>query len=360
LVQINIPQDAARVLWEPEQVHLAYEEETRKGLEELAGKDVERMGKMAETQAEGEIQLTWPDWVIWPESALTGRVVSTADGAWGMWRENHETVRQVQQSGPFQLIQGMVELEGEDIPGHGLVEKSGGRAWNVLAVISPEGELATYRKRHLVIFGETIPLVEEIPWLKAIYKQQTGQEFGGAFAHGTSAEPLVIPDATGKRIGVIPSVCFEDTVPRLVRPSLRVGPQVIVNVTNDGWFKQSAAAAQHFANARFRCIEFRRPLLRSANSGVSAAVDTLGRLNHPDTGVAQVIVDSKGSHFTRGSLLVEVKVPEQPATTFYAIVGDWGLLSLLLIVLVGDGIRVRRLRCTNALPASHDLACEGH
>lgn len=347
LVQINIPQDAARVLWEPEQVHLAYEDETRKALESLCDLDSKRLSEMGKHRSEGEIRLTWPDWVIWPESALTGRLVSTADGSWGMWRENLETVKQVQSCGPFQLMQGMVELEGEHNPEHGLIEKLAGRAWNVLAVISSDGGLKTYRKRHLVIFGETIPFVEEIPLLKELYKQQTGQDFGGSFAHGDSADPLEVATSNGGNVGVIGSVCFEDTVPRLIRPSLRDAPQVIVNVTNDGWFKQSAAAAQHFANARFRCIEFRRPMLRSANSGVSAAVDTLGRVGHPDTGAAQVIMDSTGSHFTRGSRLVEIKVPQKLTTSLYALVGDWGIAGLALLVWVSDGLR-RRSECQSA------------
>ena len=131
-------------------------------------------------------------------------------------------------------------------------------------------------------------------------------------------------------IGAIPTVCFEDSVPRVVRRFVRDGPQVIINTTNDGWFKESAAADQHFANARFRAIELRRPMLRCANTGVSAAIDSTGSTAHPDTGKTQILRDAKGSHFTRGSLLAELDVPLHPSTTLYAVIGDYGVMVLAL------------------------------
>jgi len=312
LVQINIPQDAARVLWDPLDVHMAYEEETLKALEAL------KQGGSGH----------WPDWVMWPESALTGRILRTADGGWGAWRENQETIARVRTAGQFHLIYGINELEAESAGGDQLVMKEKGRAWNSLAVMSPVDELQTYRKRHLVIFGETIPFVESIPLLKKIYEQQAGVEYGGSFTPGESVEPLPVPTAAGTVIGALPSICFEDTVARLTRKFVRPGPQVIVNVTNDGWFKESAAADQHFANARFRAIELRRPMLRCANSGVSAALDSTGSTAHPDHGKPQVLTDEMGSHFTRGSLLTELDIPLRPSFSLYAVIGDWGVIGL--------------------------------
>jgi apolipoprotein N-acyltransferase len=247
-----------------------------------------------------------------------------------MWQENIETISQVRKAGPFHLIHGTNELEAEVIEDGQLVMKPKGRAWNSIAVMSPEDDLQTYRKKHLVIFGETIPFVESIPLLKKIYAQQAGVEYGGSFTPGNSFEPLQVPTLAGEVIGAMPSVCFEDTVPRLTRKFVRSGPQVIVNVTNDGWFKESAAAAQHFANAKFRAIELRRPMIRCANSGVSAAVDT--------TGKAQVLVDAAGSHFTRGSLRVDVAVPKSASFSLYALIGDWAV-ALGAVVAFGCAAR---------------------
>lgn len=313
LVQINIPQDAARVLWTDLQVHQAYENETLKALDAMKS-------------PQGEISPKWPDWVMWPESALTGRILRTNEGEWGTWQINLDTISQVRTAGPFSLIYGVNELEAEK-SGDDLVMKPKGRAYNSIAVMSPKDALQTYRKRHLVIFGETIPFVDSIPFLKKIYEQQAGVEFGGSFTPGDSVEPLPIP-AGGTIIGAIPTVCFEDTVGRLVRKFTRPGPQVIINVTNDGWFKESSAAAQHFANARFRAIELRRPMLRCANSGVSAVLDSTGSTAHPDTGSPQVLVDAKGSHFTRGSLHTELEIPLRPSFSLFAVIGDWGILGL--------------------------------
>jgi apolipoprotein N-acyltransferase len=331
LVQINIPQDAAKVLWEPHEVHMAYEDETLAALEGLADGDVERLREAVGESEGGGISLSWPDWVMWPESALNGRILRLEDGAWGTWEENHQTIAQVRKAGPFQLIYGINELEAEKRGEDELVMKKGGRAWNSLAVMTPENELQTYRKRHLVIFGETIPFVDSIPLLRKIYEQQAGVEYRGSFTPGESLDPLPVPVAGGAVIGAIPTVCFEDSVPRLTRKFVRPGPQVIVNVTNDGWFKESAAAAQHFANARFRAIELRRPMLRCANSGVSAAIDSAGTTLHPDSGKPQVLLDEHGSHFTRGSLLTELDVPVRPSFSLYALIGDWGIIGLAVI-----------------------------
>jgi len=159
-------------------------------------------------------------------------------------------------------------------------------------------------------------------------------EYGGSFTPGVSNEPLSVSNDRGTAIGVIPTVCFEDSIPRLARRFARPGPQVIVNVTNDGWFKESPAADQHFANARFRTIELRRPMIRCANTGVSAAIDSTGSTAHPDTGKPQVLIDSRGSHFTRGSLLTELAIPLHPSFSLYVLIGDWGVIGLALLGLL--------------------------
>lgn len=310
LVQLNIPQDAARVLWTDVETHQAYEDETLKALNALKLPD-------------GSLSPSWPDWVMWPECALTGRILRTPDGDWASWLINNETISRVREAGPFSLIYGVNELEAEK-SGDMLVQKPNGRAYNSLAVQSPTNELQTYRKRHLVIFGETIPFVDSIPFLRKIYEQQSGATYNGAFTAGDSLEPLSIP-VGDTQVGAIPTVCFEDSVPRLTRKFVRPGPQVIVNVTNDGWFKQSPAAEQHFQYARFRAIELRRPMLRCANSGVSAAITT--------TGEAHILTKWNGGHFIRGSLLTQLNIPAQPSFSLYALIGDWGMISLAVFAL---------------------------
>ena len=329
LIQLNIPHEGATVLWPAEQVHMGYEDETLGALETIAKADEEKLKAAIGKSDEGEIELSTPDWVLWPETALNGRIIRTDTGEWGSWRENIDTIERVRKGGTFDLIYGVVEIEGEARE-DGLYQKENAKIYNSIAIQNAEGDLDTYRKRHLVIFGETIPLVESIPLLKKIYEQQAGAEYNGSFTSGSSLDPLPYK-LKGNDIGIIPAVCFEDTVPRLTRKFVRNTPQIIVNLTNDGWFKESPAAAQHFANARFRAIELRRPMLRCANTGVSAAIDTIGSTAHPKTGKSQILTDANGSHFTRGSLLTELNIPIHPSFSLYALIGDWGIILLSLV-----------------------------
>ena len=339
LVQLNIPQDAAQRLWSAEEIHMGYEEETLGALREIEAQDEQRFREAAE-KGEG-VELRTPDWIMWPESSLTGRIIRTDDGTWGTWDENTITLNRIREAGDFSMVMGLNEVEGAHF-GEDLVMKDNARVWNSLVMIPPDGELVTYRKHHLVIFGEYIPLVESLPFLKKIYEQQAGVEFGGSFSMGDSFEPLPV-EINGEEVGLLPTVCFEDTVPRLMRKFVRGGPQLIVNVTNDGWFKESPAAAQHFANAKFRAIELRRPMIRCANSGVSAVVNSVGSTVHPDGGPKQEIRDESGSHFTRGWMLAEVDIPKRSPITGYAVVGDWGVIGLGVLGLVVGVTGRRRL-----------------
>lgn len=313
LVQLNIPQEAGEVAWEMERVHMGYEDETTKALEAAKAKQ------------------EWPDWVIWPESSLHGRLFTVADGKWGMWQANLDTIGTVREAGPFTLMLGLTELESE-INGDRMEPKQKGRAWNSLVVMDPQNQLQSFHKHHLVIFGETIPFVETIPLLKKIYEQQSGTEYLGSFSSGESLDPLKSV-VNGSEVGIIPSICFEDTVPRLTRKFVRPGPQIIVNVTNDGWFKESEAADQHFANAMFRSIELRRPMIRCANTGVSGAISATGR--------SQRLEDANGNHFMAGSLLAKVAIPVNPSFSLYALLGDWPVIGLGIAAFL-TGFRHRR------------------
>jgi apolipoprotein N-acyltransferase len=340
LIQLNIPHEGATVLWPAEQVHMGYEDETLAALEAITKADEEKLKAAIGKSDEGEIELSTPDWVLWPETALAGRIIRTDSGEWGSWRENLDTISRVREGGAFDLLYGVVEIEGEARE-DGLYQKEKAKIYNSIAIQNAAGDLETYRKRHLVIFGETIPFVESIPLLKKIYEQQAGAEYNGSFTAGPSLDPLPAK-LKGKDIGIIPAVCFEDTVPRLTRKFVRPGPQIIVNLTNDGWFKESPAADQHFANARFRAIELRRPMLRCANTGVSAAIDTIGSTAHPKTGKPQVLTDETGSSFLRGNLLTEVKIPLQPGFSLYAHIGDWGII-LLSVIGLAAAVMERRI-----------------
>ncbi|BDS07860.1 apolipoprotein N-acyltransferase [Oceaniferula spumae] len=342
LVQENIPQD---IKWEPKasaDIRQGYADSTAAAIEKLEKENVEQLQQNANGD---EVELKSPDLVVWPESALPLPLLfaENHEGYFIYGETRHVLENEVRTLGNFTLIAGMNEFEA-DFDGTLANFKEGGQQYNSIAAMKPGGELDrnidTYRKIHLVIFGEYIPFVEQLPFLRDIFKFSAGADFAGGFTPGTSTEPLTVPVGDGE-VQLIPTVCFEDGVGRLTRKFVRQAPQVIVNVTNDGWFKQSEAAVQHMANAKFRAIELRRPMIRSANTGVSAIISATGSSADPITGDRQVIEDENGSPFVRASYYGHAYAPKKGQFTLYAIAGDW--FSFLMIGLTLFGMVRARL-----------------
>ncbi|HCC20798.1 MAG TPA: apolipoprotein N-acyltransferase [Verrucomicrobiales bacterium] len=340
LVQENIPQN---LKWDESEV-VRIMDDYREGTE-LAIKALDDSNKNSVESANGEVELKHPDFVIWPESALPNPLlyVEGEEGYYFYGNVEHLLENEIRPLGNFTLIAGMNEFEAEHVD-EMIKWKEGGGQYNSIVAVKPGQPLAlsaeTYRKMHLVIFGEYIPLKDDLPVLTKLFKFSSGADFAGNFSAGESIDPLTLPTAEGD-VQVIPNVCFEDTVGRLTRQFVRHEPQVIVNVTNDGWFKESEAAAQHMANARFRAIELRRPMIRSANTGVSGIISAAGSLVDPATGDRQIIEDEHGNHFTRGNLYGHAYAPVDGPLTLYAVAGDW--FSWLMLVSLAVAIVRRRI-----------------
>ncbi|MGB1874653.1 MAG: apolipoprotein N-acyltransferase [Akkermansiaceae bacterium] len=347
LVQGNIPQD---IKWDPASVPdilQTYADDTREAILSLEEENLERLKT---STGEDAVELKQPDLVIWPESAVPTPLyfADNLDGYLLFGEAHHlinEEIRPLQAvTGPFVLISGMNEFES-DFDGERAVWKQGGRQYNSIAMVLPEGQLeqsiSTWRKVHLVIFGEYIPFIDQLPFLGELFKFSSGADFAGNFDAGTSTDPLIAPVADG-HVQLIPSICFEDTVGRLTRKFVRTEPQLIINVTNDGWFKYSEGAQQHLANARFRAIELRRPMVRSANTGVSAIISATGSLIDPVTGKRQLIEDEAGNHFVRASLYGHAYPPRHAPATLYALAGDWFAFLMMALVIVMAVASLRR------------------
>ena len=323
LVQLNIPQEAARRVWEPEEIHRGFEEETLGALEALEERNAERVRRAAEEGQREPVVLDVPDWVVWPEASLSDALFFAEGGEQGIGRATQSTLETVRPAGAFTLLFGLNEVEG-DLSAEGFFTlKEGGKHYNSLLALPAGANLfETYRKQHLVLFGETIPDVKLLRWL---WQQSAGTEYLGSLDAGEGGEPMTLPlaKAPDGEIALIPTICFEDTVPRKMRKYVKGGGQVIVNVTNDGWFKESEGAAQHFANAKFRSIEFRRPTVRCANTGVSAVVGVNGTVLDKRKNEQRKLVDGTGNHLTRGWLYATAYVPVDGPLTLYARFGDW-------------------------------------
>jgi apolipoprotein N-acyltransferase len=141
-------------------------------------------------------------------------------------------------------------------------------SFNSAYLFRPDGEIgARYDKQHLVPFGEYVPFSDYVPLFGPLVENV------GNFSSGKPGMPLSCQDAA---IGVL--ICFESIFPELARDWTYKGANLLVNITNDAWYGRSSAPWQHLSVSVFRAVENRRSLVRSANTGVSAVIDPLGRI----------------------------------------------------------------------------------
>ncbi len=139
---------------------------------------------------------------------------------------------------------------------------------NSAFLISSLGEVAGRSdKIHLVPFGEYVPLAKLLPF---VHKLVVGV---GDFSPGDRTMPLSIDKG---KIGVL--ICFEGIFPELSRSYVQAGSRLLVNITNDAWYGRSSAPYQHLSMAVFRAVENRVPLVRAANTGITAIIDSKGRI----------------------------------------------------------------------------------
>ena len=197
-----------------------------------------------ETRAGGVADVT-----IWPETA----VPFVLDGGPGLVRA---LIDAVPRDGV--LITGAVRSTARGVAPR--------RLWNAVVVVTPKGIAATYDKHHLVPFGEYVPARNILP----IAKITAGRI---DFSAGPGPRSLNISGVPP----VSPLVCYEAIFPgAVVAPGPR--PGWLLNLTNDAWFGKSTGPYQHMAAARLRAVEEGLPLVRAANTGVSAIIDPWGRI----------------------------------------------------------------------------------
>jgi apolipoprotein N-acyltransferase len=235
-----------------------------------------------------------PAVVIWPETAFPGLL------------EIDERARQAieQATGGAPALVGSVRFDERQRPRNSL-----------FAVIDGGAIGGVYDKWHLVPFGEYVP-----DWLPMPIMVVPG----GGFASGPGPRTLHIPGLPP--FGAL--ICYEAIFPgQIVDRSDR--PAWLVNVTNDAWFGNSTGPRQHLAAARMRAVEEGLPLLRAANTGISAAFDAhgreLGRLNMQQTGT------------------LTVALPAPLPETLFARLGLW-LPGIAATVALGAGLLAGRLR----------------
>jgi apolipoprotein N-acyltransferase len=184
------------------------------------------------------------------------------------------------------------------------------RAYNSIYVIDHDGNVVSvYDKLHLVPFGEYLPFQD---WMERLGFEQLTRQQGG-FIPGSVRRALEVPNAPN----ALPLICYEAIFPG-IGVSHDVRPGWMVNLTNDGWFGISTGPYQHLQQARLRAVEQGLPLVRAANTGVSAVIDPLGRI------VARLGLGLEG--------VLDSSLPSPIAPTVYAHAGD---IPAAIIVAVG-------------------------
>jgi apolipoprotein N-acyltransferase len=182
---------------------------------------------------------------------------------------------------------------------------------NSAILLSREGtELGKYAQINLVPFGEYVPAA--FAWVNRVTRD------AGDYVPGTEIKVL---DAGAQRMGVF--ICYEAAFPELVRRFTAKGANVLVNLSNDGYFGHSEARLQHLALARMRAVENRRFLIRATNDGLTAVIDPAGR-------IIQLLPPYR-------QVAAPIRYGLSSEQTAYARFGDWFVWSCL-VVGVGLGL----------------------
>lgn len=191
----------------------------------------------------------------------------------------------------------------------GTVHFQDDRSFNSAVLFTNQGEnIQLYSKIHLVPFGEYIPLRHSFP----IFAWVVGTLIPTDFTPGS--EPVVFC-MRSLPLRIAPLICFEDTLGSLARLFVLKKANFFAVMTNDGWFGRTSGSEQHLANAIFRTVEFKLPMVRCANTGVTCFIDRFGH-------VTQILKNPEDGTFGSGMLIGELQIPSSPSPTFYARFGN--------------------------------------
>jgi len=201
----------------------------------------------------------------------------------------------------------------------GVNREEAGRYYNSFVHVGRGGVInGFYDKQHIVPFGEYVPGGD---LLHKAGIQGFGSSYGGGFTAGEGRQTLTLPG-----IGAIrPLICYEGIFAEEITPDAR--PRALILITNDAWFGKAAGPFQHLAQARLRAIEQGLPMVRVANTGVSAMIDPYGQIT------ADIALNTAG--FTDATL------PHARPPTLYSRFGDWPVIVLLMIMMSGLAVSHR-------------------
>jgi apolipoprotein N-acyltransferase len=246
------------------------------------------------------------DLVVWPETAVPFYFQAETPG--------RDRIVEFATAQHVDVLFGAPAFEYGDF--HGM------RLFNRAYLVERDGSVGGfYDKLQLVPFGEYVPFRSVLFFVDAVV------EGVGNFVPGTKATVFSLPQG---RFGVL--ICYEGIFPRLSRELVKRGAGFLVNITNDAWFGNTSAPYQHLAMVTLRAVENRVPIVRAANTGISAIVDIDGRVRW-QTGLFEATTRTDTVSWTH-------------LRTFYTQYGDvfTALCGLASVVLIGYAALVRRRR----------------
>lgn len=266
---------------------------------------------------------TKPDLLLWPEAAVPELI-----------RYDEATFRAITNLTVSHKVWTVLCADDAE-PRAQTLDPNDADYFNSSFLISPQGKLvARYAKRHLVMFGEYVPLANMLPFLKLF------TPISGGFTPGEKVVPFVFPapgTTSTNQIKTAVLICFEDVFPNLARDSVNDELAFLVNLTNDGWFNDSAAQWQHANNSVFRAVENRRPLIRCTNNGLTCWVDVFGRKH-------EVYFGDSADVYGAGFKLAEIPWTENQRfqETFYHRHGDWLAWGCAILAVLMASMTLKR------------------
>jgi apolipoprotein N-acyltransferase len=275
------------------------------------------------------------DLIVWPETIFVGSLAEFDDNLpppedWVGTAEELKLAIEIQTNRSREpMIRLARELDSSLLVGVGTWKQGadGVKRFNSAAFVKRSGEfVGRYDKMQLVMFGEYVPFADYLPWI--------GHLLESLCAAATPGETPVAFKLDGLRVS--PNICFESVIPHLIRRQVnelaRAGeePDVLINLTNDGWFWGSSELDMHLVCGVFRAVECRKPFLIAANTGFSAWIDGDGR------------IVQRGPRRATGTILAR-PIPDT-RRSWYLEHGDWpaGVCLFCCVLLAILGICGRR------------------
>ncbi|MEL6434185.1 MAG: apolipoprotein N-acyltransferase [Pseudomonadota bacterium] len=241
-----------------------------------------------------------PDLVVWPENSV---------------------VYMLEDAGP--AIDLISDAAGDAPVVIGVRRSEGRRFYNSMALIDGAGQIsATYDKHHLVPFGEFMPFGS---FLARFGIFGLAAEHGSGFSAGPGSEIIEM----GELGNALPLICYEGVFARNLL-SAPDRPDMLLMITNDAWFGEASGPYQHLAQARLRSVEMGLPMIRVANTGISAMIDAAGNIT--------------GSLALNETGFLDLQLPPALPATVYSRVGDWPMILFALLMVFVSGLFTRSVQ----------------